>query len=173
MVCSVRCPGSVILVLYDLARELRDSELTFVGGFQSPIERDFLEILLRGKPSVVVCPARGTEKMRIPAAWRPHVADGRLTVVSPFSGKETRVRRGLAEERNRFVAELSDAVLVGYASPGGAVDRLARELLAAGRVVYAIDDAANAPLMDLGARPASLKRLLEDLAEARGLETEG
>ena len=75
--------------------------------------------------------------------------------------ERTRARRGLAERRNRFVAELSDAVLIGYATPGGA-----RDLLAPGRTVYVIDDPANAPLMELGARLASAERLMRDLVTA-------
>lgn len=163
---SVRCPGSVILALYDLARELRDNCLTFVGGFQSPVERDFLDILLRGSPRVIICPARGTGRMRVPASWKPHIAEGRLRIVSPFSDAEARPRRGLAERRNRFVAELSDAVLIGYATPGGAVDQLARELLAAGKTLYTIDDPANAALVALGAQPVTAQVLMKDLVSA-------
>jgi hypothetical protein len=31
--CSRQCPGEVILRLFDLARRLRTSDLTFIGGF--------------------------------------------------------------------------------------------------------------------------------------------
>lgn len=156
VLCSVRCPANVILALYDLARDVRESGLTFVGGFQSPLERDFLDILLRGSPRVIVCPARGTARMRVPAAWKPHIEAGRLHIESPFPEGEERPRRGLAERRNRYVAERSDAVLVGYATPGGAVDRLVRALLTeGGKPVYVIDDPANAELLRLGALPAS------------------
>ena len=57
--CSVRCPGDAILKTFDLARTLRDADVTVVGGFQSPMEREFLDLLLRGSARVVVCPARG------------------------------------------------------------------------------------------------------------------
>ena len=52
--CSVRCPGDVILKTYDLARALRGINVTIVGGFQSPMEKEFLDLLLRGSASVVV-----------------------------------------------------------------------------------------------------------------------
>ena len=38
--CSIRCPGDPILKTYDLARALRDTYLTIVGGFQSPMEKE-------------------------------------------------------------------------------------------------------------------------------------
>ena len=65
--CSVRCPGDVILKTYDLARMLRDKDVTLIGGFQSPMEKDFLDLVLRGPSSVVVCPARGLGTVQVKA----------------------------------------------------------------------------------------------------------
>lgn len=48
----------------DLALALRDSAATVVGGFQSPVEQECLEILLRGERPVIVCPARSVEDAR-------------------------------------------------------------------------------------------------------------
>ena len=159
---SVRCPGSVILALYDLARSLRDSGLTFVGGFQSPVERDFLDILLRGSPRVIICPARGIARMRVRDEWRKPLAEGRLLFLSPFQDSERRPRRGMAQRRNELVAALADRVLIGHAAPGGATDRLARQLLGDGKPVFTIDDPANAALLALGAVPATAKAISED-----------
>ena len=55
--CSVRCPGDIILKTYDLARALRRADARIIGGFQAAIEKEFLDILLRGTASVVICPA--------------------------------------------------------------------------------------------------------------------
>ena len=41
--CSVRCPGDVILKTYDLARALRETGVTIVGGFQSSMEKELGE----------------------------------------------------------------------------------------------------------------------------------
>ena len=49
--CSVRCPGDIILKTYDLARALRKTDVTIVGGFQSPMEKECLDLLLRGSVS--------------------------------------------------------------------------------------------------------------------------
>lgn len=83
--CSVRCPGDVILKTYDLARALRETDVTIVGGFQSPMEKECLALLLRGSASVVVCPARGLDNMRLPKSWKKPLADGRLLLLSCFS----------------------------------------------------------------------------------------
>ncbi|BBO83598.1 hypothetical protein DSCO28_41640 [Desulfosarcina ovata subsp. sediminis] len=46
--CSIRCPGSIILNTYDCMRILRDSGVAVVSGFHAPIEKDGLDILLKG-----------------------------------------------------------------------------------------------------------------------------
>src|ERR1700693_2140172 len=62
--CSVRCPGDAILRAYDAAQKLRDEGLNVVSGFHSPVEKECLRILLRGKQPIVICLARSLEKIR-------------------------------------------------------------------------------------------------------------
>lgn len=61
--CSIKCPGDLILKVYDAARELRDAGITVIGGFHSPMEKECLALLLRGRQPIVVCPAHGLEEM--------------------------------------------------------------------------------------------------------------
>jgi hypothetical protein len=56
LLCSIRCPGRVIVQTYDLARALRDAGVPVIGGFHSPMEKECLDFLLRGKQPVVVYP---------------------------------------------------------------------------------------------------------------------
>jgi hypothetical protein len=63
--CSVRCPGSIIIQTYDCMKALRDAGVTVIGGFHSPMERECLNILLRGTQPAIICPARSLENMRI------------------------------------------------------------------------------------------------------------
>ena len=76
--CSNRCPGDLILKTYDVARAMRDVDVPVVGGFQTPMERECLRLLLRGKQPIVVCPARGIDDMRIPRGWRRALDEDRL-----------------------------------------------------------------------------------------------
>ncbi len=101
--CSVRCPGNVILRTYDLIRALRDAGIPVIGGFQSPMEKECLGLLLRGQQPVAVCPARSIERMRIPGPWRAPLEEGRLLVASPFEAQHRRPTAALSEARNRFV----------------------------------------------------------------------
>lgn len=85
--CSVQCPGSLIIKAYDLAQVLRHSDLTVVSGFQAPVERECFTILLRGPAPVILCPARGIDRITIRPEWREAIESGRLkTAYSCFLG---------------------------------------------------------------------------------------
>ncbi len=151
LLCSVRCPGRIILRAYDLAQSLRQTEYAVVGGFQTPMEKECLKVLLRGPEPVIVCPARAVEGMRIPMDWRGPLAEGRMLILSAISG-ERRVTAETAAERNRLVAALADALFVAHADPGGKTEALCREAAGWGKPLYTFDDPANGNLLALGAR---------------------
>ena len=166
--CSVRCPGDLILKTYDLARLLRDARVPVIAGFQSPMEKDCLEILLRGNQPVVVCPARGIGSMRIPRAWRAPIEEGRLLIVSPFDDARRRVTAKLARERNEFVARLARAVLFIHAAPGGKTEELAKRTFADRQRVFILESPNNDNLVELGIRSvkvADAPRLLAETLE--------
>ena len=54
--CSSRCPGDLILKTYDIAKAMRSAGVPVIGGFQTPMEKECLRLLLRGEQPVVVCP---------------------------------------------------------------------------------------------------------------------
>ena len=149
--CSRKCPGGLILQTYDVARALRDAGVTVISGFHSSMEEECLTLLLRGSQSIIICPARGIERMRVPREWREPLAEGRLLILSPFDGRHRRTTATRARRRNRFAAALADSVLVAHAESGGATEALCREVLAWGKPLLALDDEANAHLFALGA----------------------
>lgn len=150
--CSNRCPGDLILKTYDIARALRDAGVPVVGGFQTPMEKECLRLLLRGSQPVVICPARGIENMRIPRDWRPALDAGRLLIISPFSSAYRRPTAKLAAGRNHFVASLAKYVLITHATPNGNIETLARELVTTGKFLLTLPGSANANLLALGAQ---------------------
>lgn len=152
LLCSVKCPGDLVLKTYDTTRALRDAGVTVIGGFHSPMEKECLDLLLRGEQAVVTCRARSIRDMRVPAEWRAPIADGRLLILSPFESNVRRVTKDTARQRNAFMAAIANEVLVPHASPGGEVEALCREILAARKTLYTLESAANAHLMTLGAR---------------------
>lgn len=124
--CSVRCPGDAILGGYDDARKLRDEGVTVVSGFHSPVEKECLRILLRGKQPIIICLARALEKIRLPADWRSAVEAGRLLLISPFEKRPQRPTKESSQCRNEIVAALADEILIIHATPGGQIEEISR-----------------------------------------------
>ena len=150
LLCSVKCPGKLILDTYDLCQGLRQLGVIVISGFHSPMEQECLRILLRSPHPVIWCLARGMLKT-VPAELRPAVNEGRLVIVSPFPDKVRHVTAKTAMTRNRVVAEIAAAVVVAHAAPGSKMETLCRELLAAGTPLYTFDHPANAALLHAGA----------------------
>ena len=86
--CSNKCHSSIILKTYDFMRQVRERGITVISGFHSAIERECLNILLKGNQPVIVCPARSIDGMRIKPEYKKPLEEGRLLIVSPFASKE-------------------------------------------------------------------------------------
>lgn len=167
LLCSRSCPGSIIVQTLDVVRELRDTQWTVVSGFQSPTEQECLEILLRGERPVIVYPARSVEGMRIPAAWKVAIAAGRMLITSPFEKTVRRASAATAEERNRFVVSLVDAVLIPHAAAGGSLDRLAGGHIFGRKPLWTLNDTtANQNLIVRGAIPVDSTSLADTLGRS-------
>jgi predicted Rossmann fold nucleotide-binding protein DprA/Smf involved in DNA uptake len=126
--CSARAPGGAILRAHDTARRLRDENATVISGFHSPIEKDCLGILLRGRQPIIFCLARAIVGMRIPSECRAAFDAGRVLFLSPFVQLPRRVSRASALRRNEVVAALADEVFIAHITPGGETARIAEML---------------------------------------------
>ena len=164
--CSNRCPGDLILKTYDLARVIRDAGVPVIGGFQTPMERECLRLLLRGKQPVVVCPARGIDNMRISREWRPALDDGRLLVLSPFPATARRPTAALAAQRNDLVADLAQRVFIAHAATGSKTEAFARNLASSGKPLLTLDSPANANLVEMEALVVSQEEFAGSRARA-------
>lgn len=161
--CSVQCPGDLIIQSYDLALTLRAYPVTLIGGFQSPIEKEFLELLLRqppgpppsASPSVIICPARGLANMRIPRPWRDPLAAGHLLLLSFFPDSLRRATTTTAAQRNARVATLAHRLLILHAKQGGKTDALCQQAISARKPVFCLHSPRNAHLIARGALPLS------------------
>ncbi len=122
--CSTRCPGDLILKAYDLAKRLRDDGATVISGFHSPVEKECLRILLRGKQPIIICPARSLANLRLPSEWKRPLEGGRLLLLSPFGARHRRVTADLARRRNEFVAAIADKLCFIHVSAGGELEAL-------------------------------------------------
>ena len=122
--CSARAPGDAILRAHDAARHLRDEGITVISGFHSPIEKECLRILLRGKQPIIICLAREMSRRPVLGECRAAFEAGRILYISPFEKSPRRVTRESAIRRNEVVAALADKAFIAHVTPGGQTERL-------------------------------------------------
>jgi len=125
--CSRNIPASAVLKCYDWAIEQRDKGNCVISGFHSKIEKDVFHYLLAGTQPVIMVLARGMKKTLKPEL-KAAVDAGRLLMVTPFVENVKRVSVATAKKRNRFMIELADNVVIGFASKSGNLERLISEL---------------------------------------------
>jgi len=125
--CSRKIPASTVLKCYDWAIDQRDRGICIISGFHSKIEKDVFHYLLSGTQPIIMALARGM-KEKIEPELRDAVKDGKLLMVTPFSEHVNRITAETAAKRNRFMIELANEVVIGFASKGGMLESLTAEV---------------------------------------------
>lgn len=144
---------------YDAIRELRDAGVVVAGGFHSPMERECFDFLLRGRQSVVLCPASGQAHLPTDRVQVEAIEQSRLVVVVIFGQEAALATQALAQQRNEFVTALSLAVIVPHATRGGKAEAAAVKAIARGQRVLTFADAGNGRLIEMGATPVTVAEL--------------
>lgn len=165
--CSSQCPGSIVLKTFDAIAAIRDEGRILIGGFHSVMEWECLGILLRGRQAVIWVPARSILAMRLRGELIPAFKTGRLLILSPFAPRHKRVTAALAEQRNRFIATVTNFIFVPHAAAGGRTSELARGMLGEGKELYTIDDPSNRELISMGAIPIDVQRIARNADRRR------
>jgi predicted Rossmann fold nucleotide-binding protein DprA/Smf involved in DNA uptake len=148
--CSIKCPGDLILKIYDLAQSLRDAEISVISGFHTPIEQDCLKILLRGTQPIIHCPARSLHNMRLSPEQKQAIGENRLLLISPFSASYPRVTAELAGKRNGMIGTIAHTIFIAYAAPNSKTLAFAQSLIEEGKSVVAFASSSNPLLQEQG-----------------------
>lgn len=118
---SRRISPADVLKCYEWAEKVRDTDQCVVSGFQSPLEKDVLKFLLRGKAPVILVLARSLWKT-MPEELRDHVGLGRLLIVSPVAA--ARASAATAAARNRWILDHCTSLVLGSLDPDGNLAKL-------------------------------------------------
>jgi predicted Rossmann fold nucleotide-binding protein DprA/Smf involved in DNA uptake len=124
--CSRKISAAVVLRCYDWAVEQREKGNCIISGFHSGIEKDVFHFLLAGTQPIIMVLARGM-KQRFKPEIHSAISAGRLLVITPFKNEIKRVTATTAEQRNRFMIDIADDVVIGYAVAGGMLERVIME----------------------------------------------
>lgn len=100
-----------------------------------------------------MCPAPSLSGIRIPAAYKQPLQQGRMLLLSPFADQERRATVETAMLRNRFVAAVAGAIFVAHAEPQSKTERFCGEVLAWQKPLYTLAENANGHLLTMGATP--------------------
>ncbi len=123
---SQKCPAEVVLKSYEWAKKQREAGNCIVCSNHSIIEKDVFEILLRGTQPLIYVLPRGLKKQ-----WDADInratENKRLLIVTPFTPDIRRVTRDTSEKKNEFIVSIADQIVVGYANPGGQLEKLLKD----------------------------------------------
>lgn len=113
-----------VLPTLDWATEMaKRDEVAIVSGFHSKMEREVLEILLKGRCGIICVLARPIYKV-IPAKFRDAYAEDRVLFISQNSAKSTMTSRHLCQKRNEYIASIADELVFSSLTPESSLYKL-------------------------------------------------
>ena len=119
-------PLSVIPTL-DLAHEVaRKSDAAVMSGFQSPMEREVLDILLGGKCGIIVALNRSIYR-KVPSRYADAFANDRLLFVSLIPGDVVMPSTAQATQRNKYIAETATSLVFSSVTESSSLYPLIQE----------------------------------------------
>ncbi|MEI7526895.1 MAG: DNA-binding protein [Mariniphaga sp.] len=124
--CSQKCPAEVVLKSYEWAKRQREAGNCIVCSNHSIIEKDVFEILLKGNQPLIYVLPRGL-KTKWDAALTRAIENKRLLIVTPFTQDIKWVTRETSEKKNEFIVLITDQIVVGFANPGGQLEKLLKD----------------------------------------------
>lgn len=125
--CSRKVSAGAILKCYDWAIGQRDNNQCVVSGFHSKIEMDVLHFLLKGEQPIIIVLARGMYK-RPDKKLKQRLDKGNLLIISPFEDTVTKVTPATCNIRNKYILDIADEIVIGYANPNGNLVNLLKSI---------------------------------------------
>ena len=138
-------------------------DISFLGGWHSPLEEETLRILLAQDVSIVLCVAKSLDRFIPSTELGSRVSQGQALLLTHCSRKAKRITRDASVRRNELVVELAKVLLVLSAPEGSASLNLARSALRQGKTVHTLKHRLNAELLMAGAIPATSDTIKEAL----------
>ena len=102
---------------------MKNSGRCVISGFHSQIEKDVLEILLRGSQPIIIVLARGMKKQ-----WSKEIKfainANRILIISPYKDNILHISQKNANKSNNVMLELADEIYLAYATENGNLEKL-------------------------------------------------
>lgn len=119
-----------VLRCYDWAIEQRKDGRCVISGFHSALEKDVLQLLLKGVQPVILVLARqlySTHTLpRLYPELHKALAEGRLLMVSVST--TVRASRATTFQRNQYIIKQAEHIVLGSLNPDGGLAKLVASL---------------------------------------------
>ncbi len=138
-------------------------DVSFVGGWHSPLEEEALRVLIAQEASIVFCVSKSLDRFVPSIELGSRVSQGQALLLTHCSPKAKRITRDASIRCNQLVVGLAKALLVLSAPEGSASLNLARSALRQGKTVHTLEHRLNQELLIAGAVPATLDTIREAL----------
>ena len=124
--CSDRFRPQAVFASYDWAEKMRAEKRCVISGFQSRIEADVLDILLRGDSPITLVLAKSMYK-RISTQYKKAFDNGNMLIVSLCPPGILRPNRDRSYKRNLWILQNADEVVIGSITPGGMLEKAIKQ----------------------------------------------
>lgn len=135
---SRRISPEVVLKCMDWATEQRNNGICVMSGFHSPLEKDVLHFLLKGKQAVILVLGRSLYK-QVPEVFQKPLEEKRLLIVSPVSQTTHRHSAESSLVRNKYIIDAADEIVFGSLDKNGGLYPLYKEAQLNGKKICVID----------------------------------
>jgi predicted Rossmann fold nucleotide-binding protein DprA/Smf involved in DNA uptake len=134
---SRRISSDAVLKCLDWATEQRDKGVCVMSGFHSPLEKDVLYFLLKGKQPVVLVLGRSLYR-QFPNEFEKPLEEKRLLIVSPMNQTISRYSARSSLIRNKYIIDTADEIVFGALDMTGSLYPLYEKILSEGKLVKKI-----------------------------------
>lgn len=115
-----------VLPTLDWATEVaKRGDVAIVSGFHSKLEREVLNILLRGRCGIICVLARSMYKV-IPERYHDAYDQGRVLFISNINSRATMPSRYVCQRRNEYIASISDELVFSSLTPDSSLYPLSK-----------------------------------------------
>jgi predicted Rossmann fold nucleotide-binding protein DprA/Smf involved in DNA uptake len=134
-------------------------EVSFIGGWHSPLEKEALCLLSGHSAQIVFCVAKSLRQFIPPVEINDRVKQGQAFLLTLCSPKVKRISREASIRCNHLVMALASALLILSAPDGSSSLELAKSALCYGKPVLTLEHRLNNQLLAAGALPATLENI--------------
>ena len=160
VISARKIDADLALKTSQLLRQLAHlNDVSFVGGWHSPLEEEVLRILSAEAARVIFCLPKSLHRFIPSPEVKNQISEGRVLLLTHCSPRVKRISRDASLRRNLLVMGMSKGLLVLSAPEGSVSLKLALKAISLGKPVFTPPHRMNDGLLSRGALPATIEHI--------------